>query len=246
MQYILYTFPASHYCEKTRWNLDFKGLDYQEVGWVPLLHFLKVKRLPVPKTSVPIVQVEGKYIQDSTEIFRWLEKHHPEPSLMPQSKADQKELWEINQEMERLGVYVRRWIYAHVLPFACDAKNILSEQANPWQAKAFQYTYPVMKALLIRGLGLQEDRVKRSEEKIYQGLESLSKRLKKKPDFLLGNQFSFADITVASLLSPLVNPPEHPVYGKVTLSQEVLRQLEDFQAYPILSWVSKMYREKRT
>ena len=41
----LYQFPISHYCEKTRWHLDHKGLDYRVDNLFPGFHRLKSQRL---------------------------------------------------------------------------------------------------------------------------------------------------------------------------------------------------------
>ncbi len=41
----LYQFPISHYCEKTRWNLEAKGLSYRIENLLPGPHRLVTKRL---------------------------------------------------------------------------------------------------------------------------------------------------------------------------------------------------------
>lgn len=56
---ILYQFPISHYCEKTRWNLDAKGLPYEVRNLVPGVHVLVVKRLTGTRT-VPVLVDQGK------------------------------------------------------------------------------------------------------------------------------------------------------------------------------------------
>jgi glutathione S-transferase len=41
----LYTFTISHFAEKARWALDYKGIHYQEKRLVPGSHFPIVKRI---------------------------------------------------------------------------------------------------------------------------------------------------------------------------------------------------------
>jgi len=41
----LYQFPISHYCEKIRWALDHKGLDYKLVNLLPGFHVSTAKKL---------------------------------------------------------------------------------------------------------------------------------------------------------------------------------------------------------
>ncbi len=42
---ILYQFPISHYCEKTRWQLEHKGLDYRTRNLLPGPHRLRTQWL---------------------------------------------------------------------------------------------------------------------------------------------------------------------------------------------------------
>ncbi|MCP3675846.1 MAG: glutathione S-transferase family protein, partial [Gammaproteobacteria bacterium] len=41
----LYQFPISHYCEKIRWSLDYKNLDYKIINLLPGLHIKTTKKL---------------------------------------------------------------------------------------------------------------------------------------------------------------------------------------------------------
>ena len=57
----LYQFPISHYCEKVRWALDFKGLPYQKISCLPGLHARKNKKM-AKFSSVPILKQGKKYV----------------------------------------------------------------------------------------------------------------------------------------------------------------------------------------
>ena len=50
----LLEFPHSHYCEKARWALDFKGIPFEAVAVMPGLHMLTI-RLYAPDTAVPVL-----------------------------------------------------------------------------------------------------------------------------------------------------------------------------------------------
>ena len=42
---VLHQFPISHYCEKTRWHLDWKGLTYTTRNLLPGVHLVVNRRL---------------------------------------------------------------------------------------------------------------------------------------------------------------------------------------------------------
>ena len=47
----LYTFTISHFAEKARWSLDYKGIHYQEKRLVPGSHVPIIKRI-APSTTL--------------------------------------------------------------------------------------------------------------------------------------------------------------------------------------------------
>ena len=62
----LYTFTISHFAEKARWSLDYKGIHYQEKRLVPGSHVPIVKRI-APNAFVPVLQDVGRTIQGSSK-----------------------------------------------------------------------------------------------------------------------------------------------------------------------------------
>jgi glutathione S-transferase len=63
MSRVLYQFPISHYCEKIRWAMDYKGLDYTLKNLVPGLHLRTTKKI-APKTYLPILMDQGEQVQN--------------------------------------------------------------------------------------------------------------------------------------------------------------------------------------
>lgn len=78
----LYQFQFSHYCEKVRWALDFKGLPYARRNLLPGLHVKIAKKL-VPKSCLPIIVDGGTVVQDSSAIITYLDERFPERPLTP-------------------------------------------------------------------------------------------------------------------------------------------------------------------
>ena len=82
----LIQFRYSHYNEKARWALDFKGLPHRRTSLLPGPHMGKVKKL-TGQTSTPVLRLGGRYVAGSAAIIAALEQAHPEPALYPAELA---------------------------------------------------------------------------------------------------------------------------------------------------------------
>src|SRR3954447_2214863 len=111
----LYTFTISHFAEKARWSLDYKGIHYQEKRLVPGLHVPIIKRI-APSTFVPVLQDAGCIIQGSSAIIDYVEEHSPEPPLTPADPSERQRTLELERWLDcEFGERVRRVFYFHAL-----------------------------------------------------------------------------------------------------------------------------------
>ena len=78
----LYQFPISHYCEKIRWVLDYKSLDYEITNLLVGRHRDVTLKL-APKSAVPVLVHDDVAVQNSSDIVTYLETTFPDPSLTP-------------------------------------------------------------------------------------------------------------------------------------------------------------------
>src|SRR5215210_1914673 len=79
---VLWHLEISHYNEKARWALDYKGIAHQRRAVTPGLQELTARRLRAGRT-VPILELDGRAIGDSTKIIEETESRWPEPPLYP-------------------------------------------------------------------------------------------------------------------------------------------------------------------
>ncbi|MCE9625271.1 MAG: glutathione S-transferase family protein [Deltaproteobacteria bacterium] len=242
----LYQFPVSHYCEKSRWALDFKGVPFEIVNLLPGFHLLKTRRM-APRTSVPILDYEGKILQDSTNILEFLETTYPSPPLFPDTAADRAEALEWEEYCdEEVGKHLRRFMYHHLLDEPKLMPRLLVEQSPWYERYAFGLAYPGVKRLMRKAMRIYPPQVEKSRVQLNAALEKLDTRLKKR-DFLVGKHFSRADLSAASLLAPLFTPPEHEFPWPK--NEELPIPLQEFQARwedsHVEKWVRRLYRDYR-
>jgi len=78
---LLWHFPVSHFNEKARWGLDWKGIPHRRkalfLDYVPRA-FFRTRQL-----RLPILIIGGKAVADSTRILATLEERWPDPPLYP-------------------------------------------------------------------------------------------------------------------------------------------------------------------
>ena len=106
----LYDFTFSHYSEKARWALDFKGVPYTPRHLLPGFHMRTTRKL-APRSSVPILKTDSAVIQGSTEIINFLDETFPDLSLTPADPQDANAAleWERYLDVE-IGVTLRHTI----------------------------------------------------------------------------------------------------------------------------------------
>jgi glutathione S-transferase len=243
----LYVFTISHYCEKARWALEHKRVDYELVTLLPGPHKLKVPK--IAKTShLPVLVDRGVVIQDSSEIIDHLEQHYPERSLTPLAKADRDEVlyWERRLAAE-LGDPARRLLYSYAFE---QPKFLLPMylQGGPWWGRLF---YALTMPLILRAIKgmyrITPEAVVGDLERMDQLLEQLDARLTQH-EFLVGNEFTRADLTLASLAAPLLRPAGHPVNwpGTAELPPALVAKTRSWDQSPTAERVRHWYRTLRT
>ena len=86
---VLYHLEISHYNEKARWALDYKGVPHERRTPIPMLHALRALAM-TRKPTLPVLKLHGKAIGDSTRIIEALEREYPEPPLYPSDRDERR------------------------------------------------------------------------------------------------------------------------------------------------------------
>jgi glutathione S-transferase len=96
----LYGLPGSHPTKAVQAMLESKRMAFRRVDLVPFLARVIVQRgMRLPQNTVPVLAIEGRWIQGSREIARELDRLCPDPPLFPDA-LDQRLAVE---EAERWG-----------------------------------------------------------------------------------------------------------------------------------------------
>jgi glutathione S-transferase len=239
----LYQFPFSHYCEKARWALEYKGVSYQPVNLLPGLHLKPMRKL-APKTSVPVLLDEGAVIQDSSAIITYLDTKFPSPTLTPSDPAAAREALEWERFCdEQIGVTLRLWFYYHALQDRNLALRFILQGAPPWHRSAvFRLIYPKIREAMMRFMNINAETARQSEDQLLAALERLDSALEGRR-FLAGDRFSRADLTACALLSPWCLVPDDQ--ASLSLPPALLESRNRFKGRPFYRWFRSVYDSYR-
>ena len=169
----LYQFQFSHFCEKARWALDYKGLPHVRKNLLPGLH-MRVARKLAPRSGLPILVDNGTVVQDSTSIITFLDEKYPDRPLTPRDAQEAKEAlaWEEYLDDE-IGVPLRLWFYYHALPDRDCALRFLLDGA-PWYGRPlFALIYPKVRAAMAALMNIHAESARQSEERLVAALGKL-------------------------------------------------------------------------
>jgi glutathione S-transferase len=240
----LYTFTLSHFSEKVRWMLAAADIEHVEVPWTPFFHALPAI-LSGGRTTVPILEVAGKRVQDSTRILHWLAENRAPFTLLPVDDAVRKDVLALEASFDHVGEHVVRYAYSTTLDDHESVIRYWTLDSTPRQRGMVRSAFSVLRFIFRRKLWMSRAAVARSLQKIEAGLDLLESRITAGQKYLVGDRLSAADITAAALLAPLVCPDEHPVYGSPRYRVGVAPLTAAWQERPAFRWVRDMYREHR-
>ncbi len=247
----LYQFPISHYCEKTRWNLDAKGLSYDIENLMPGAHRMVTKRLTKGgRGTVPVLVDRGVVVADSTEIALHLERTYPStPALVPVTGSERERVLELEAYFdETAGKHVRRWAYAHLFAGNADIAPLMFGGFPTPLRLLGRALLPVIKQVIRRQYQLTPPKVEESRVKLLEGLERLEREIQGDPSrYLVGSSLSIADLAAASLYGPLLAPEGSPYAlrpGEV-VPPAIAELRATVLARPAGQWVLRRYQEDR-
>ncbi|MDH5262550.1 MAG: glutathione S-transferase [Gammaproteobacteria bacterium] len=239
---ILYVFAISHYCEKARWALDHLGIEYELRYLAPGEHAELAKKLGAPKSSVPYLAVNGNVIQGSADIIDWAEAKL-QRGQSPFSTAGS----EIEQRIDDVaGVHVRRYYYSEALvEHPSTVRPIFTRDLSLKNKIMITLAFGKIRKIMMSRMDLGAKQGEESKALLLGELEWIDGLLADGREYLVGDNFSRADIAVASILSPLAAPAEHPVYQRLQHPPRIANDVARWEQRPCIQWVHNMYSKHR-
>lgn len=104
---------------------------------------------------------------------------------------------------------------------------------------------PHVRRLAFKALRINQEGAAKSEAIVREFLEQRDASFSTPTRFLAGDAFTLADLTMASMLSPVVRPAEHPFYPRMAYGEAGEAAVEAMRGYRMLDWVRECYARHR-
>ena len=243
----LYVFAISHYCEKARWALDYLGIDHRLRFVAPGEHGLIAKQLGAPGSSVPYLQLDEKVIQGSGDIMTWADSTPAAIGHRLTPDVDIELAVEIEKRIDSIvGVHVRRFYYSEAMvEHPATVRPIFIADLPLFKKLKISLGWSKIRKIMIKRMDLGQEQGLESQNIVEAELDWLDDLLSDGREYLAGGRFSRADIAVASLLSPLALPPEHPTYAGIAHPPRLAATVAEWGDRASIRWVRDIYRKHR-
>ncbi len=239
----LFQFLRSHYNEKARWALDFKGVPHVRHTLLPGPHKLTIRRLS-GQVKVPVIRHEGEVVAGSAAIIDYLEKRFPDPPLYPSDPKERARALEIQAWFdEQLGPAIRRAKFSELMKNGAYFASTFTHERGFLTRVAYLAALPAVRRVMTKQLDLSPAAVRAGLETAREGFDRVAKEAGP-TGHLVGETFSVADLSAAALLSGAVHPPGAPDFPR-PYSKELEGWLARWRAHLGARWVEEIYRQHR-
>ena len=241
---VLWQFAVSHYAEKARWALDYKQVPHIRRSLMPGPHVPRIKKM-TGQTAMPVLELGGAIIFDSTRIIEAIEKAYPDPPLYPADREARERALELeNYFDEELGPYIRQWGYFMLLPYSSTITALFTSQAGLGKRLFMRAIFPMVRPLMRSKMKVYPAEAEAARDKTVAAMDRIARDVLPS-GYLVGNGFTVADLTAAALLWPLVMPKEFPYPLPATIPAPMAQARAQLAEHPALKWAAGIYAKHR-
>lgn len=240
----LFQFHFSHYNEKARWGLDYKGVPHVRRSLLPGPHGFRIRAM-TGQTQVPVFRVDGRSIAGSARILAYLEEHHPEPALYPEDPSERARALEIQEWFDReVGPAARRALFWDLLQAGDFLARLACQGRGPATRLTYRAGFPLLARFLRYDMKIDERSAATGRDVTRDALRFVSETAGPE-GYLVGGRFTVADLTAASLLLLVTFPPELQFRLPEPHPAPVRRWLDTWRDDPGTAWVRTVYARHR-
>ncbi len=244
-QLILHQFESSHFNEKVRWALDWKGIPHVRKSYLPGPHAAKIRAL-TGQTATPVIEHRGEITFGSARIIERLETDFAGRSLLPEDPAAADRCREIQEQFDHaVGPATRSAMFAVTQYEPRFMTSIFSRRKTALVRWLYRATFPVARTMIRKAYSLDDPKVVDAANRAAEAGFDFVARESSGTGQLVGDDFTLADLCCASLLAPLVGPAHPDMERPKPIPRRVEEYLSRWREHPGHAWVLAQYEKHR-
>lgn len=241
----LYQFEMSHYAEKVRLILDYKGLTYRKIEVTPGIGQVDVFRMSGQR-QVPVLKDGNEVIADSTAIAEYLDKTYPDRPIIPEDPKLRGLCLLMEQWAdESIGLNARKCMVGAISNDQTFRDAFLPSSTPDLLRTALGFVPNELLSVLGFGVGLGPDALKTAQDAIKRDLTALCFILMTQP-YLVTDHPTLADFAVAGLTMYLKFPSGNYLDIPESLKGRGVPGIADIGTFePFFEWRDRLYSDVR-
>jgi glutathione S-transferase len=268
----LIAIPVSHYCEKIRWALTRSEIPFVEERHMPPFHRFATRRVgrktelvteaehhlsPINRfvsrfvggQSVPVLITETGILTNSEEILKYVDAIASDRlKLYPTDSENRQQVENLVETFDSLlAPAVRQWFYFYTFN-RTQLIQTLWCQGVPWFERIF---FPIvfrwMRSNVFQMYTINVESTAAAHESICKIFEMVESLLTDGRTYLVGDRFSAADLTFATLAAAVVMPIGYGVKfpGLNELPSQMVANIKVFRETIAGKFVLSLYQEHK-
>jgi glutathione S-transferase len=232
----LITIPVSHYCEKTRWALTRLQVPFGEERHMPPFHRMATRQVAdrsdqLPATadhlsplnrfvvqqvggqSVPVLITPTGIFRSSEAILQYADAIAPDDlKLYPTNPQQRQQVDQLVESFDtQLAPAVRLWTYSYIMDRPDLVRSLWCEGVPWYEAMLFPVVFGWMRSNVMQMYDINETSAIAADQTIGQIFDTVDGLLADGRSYLVGDRFSAADLTFATLAAAMVMPDGYGV-----------------------------------
>jgi glutathione S-transferase len=240
----LFQFKVSHFNEKVRWALDYKGIEHVRHSLLPGPQKLKMKKLS-GQEQTPVLRWGSDVVAGSAAILDYLERRAPQPPLYPSDTTLLRRALAAQARFdEQVGPAIRLAMFYELLAEPAYFLSMFTVGQPVLARISYRAMFPLIRVLMTREMKITSENAEKAVVTTKQGLDLVAED-SRSSGYLVGEAFSVADLTAAALLAPAVEIEPSPFGYPKPISSALRGWWDRWRDHPGTAWVRSMYERHR-
>jgi len=240
----LFHFKVSHFNEKARWALDYKGVSHVRHSLLPGPHKPRMQRIS-GQAQVPVLKEGNEVVAGSGPIIEYLEARYPEPPLYPRDSTARKRALEIQARFDaEVGPAIRLAMFDEMLRDPPYFASMFTTDRGMLVRLGYRLIFPGVRSLMRREMKINPQNAERALARTREAFDFVAKE-SRATGYLAGDRFSVADLTAAALLAPGVEIDPSPFAYPKPFPPSLRGWWSRWRDHPSTAWVRGIFDRHR-